>query len=170
MGFLRMHVECSQQPGNDDLFEDDGIRPDFDLPAQVTALRVDPGFLRNVAAVEQEMYSIDETADIFRVGISFVKKMLNRHRAGESLEPRHGGGADPLLNEQHLEMLRAAVDTRADATLEEFQQFIASECRVAVSVATVCRALQILNLPRKKKSRGQRTRPQSAPRLPPESG
>lgn len=125
---------------------------------------------RVVAAVEQEMYSIDETADIFRVGISFVKKMLNRHRAGESLEPRHGGGVDPLLNEQHLEMLRAAVDTRADATLEEFQQFIASECRVAVSVATVCRALQILNLPRKKKSRGQRTRPQSAPRLPPESG
>ena len=111
---------------------------------------------RVVAAVEQTVHSIAEIADIFGVGISFVKKMLKLHRDGESLEPRRGGGATPLLNETQLAMLRAAVETRPDATLEELQGFIAAEYELTVSLPTLCRALQKLNLPRKKKPRGER--------------
>jgi transposase len=35
----------------------------------------------------------EDVAEQFRVGTAFVKKMLRLHRAGESLEPQHGGGA-----------------------------------------------------------------------------
>src|SRR5256885_11560523 len=101
---------------------------------------------RVVAAVEQTIHSIAEIADIFGVGVSFVKKMLKLHRNGESLEPRPIGGSTPLLKPDHLAMLRAAVETRPDATLEELQEFMAAECQVRVSFATLCRALQKLNL------------------------
>ena len=43
------------------------------------------------------------------VGPAFVKKMLRRHRAGESLEPKHEGGAQAKLNATARERLRAAV-------------------------------------------------------------
>jgi transposase len=42
--------------------------------------------------------SIPKAARIFQVGLTFIKKMLKWHRAGESLEPRHGGGPVPLLS------------------------------------------------------------------------
>ena len=124
---------------------------------------------RVVAAVEQTVHSIAEIADIFGVGISFVKKMLKLHRDGESLEPRRGSGATPLLNQDQLAMLRAAVETRPDATLEELQRFMAAECNVRASIPTLCRALKKLDLPRKKKSRGQRTRQKSAQSVPQKS-
>jgi transposase len=107
---------------------------------------------RVVAAIEEGFHTIAEVAEMFGVGITFVKKMLNCHRTGESLDPRHGGGANPLLNEEQLKMLRAAVETRPDATLEELQWFLLKECKVKASSPTICRALQKLNLPRKKKS------------------
>src|SRR5262245_40440746 len=110
---------------------------------------------RVVAAVEQGVLSIAEIGEIFGVGISFVKKMLKLHRNRESLEPRHGGGVSPSLTQEHLNLLRAAVETRPDATLEELQGFIAGEYQITVSISTICRALQKLDLPRKKKSRGQ---------------
>lgn len=106
---------------------------------------------RVVAAVEQNNHSQSEIADLFGVGLTFIKKMVRRHRHGESLAPLPVGGSSPLLNEAHLEWLRAAVETRPDATLEELKDFIADECEVSVSVPTVCRVLQQLDLPRKKK-------------------
>lgn len=106
---------------------------------------------RVVAAVEQKVHSLSDVAEIFGVGLTFIKTMLKRHREGESLEPRPIGGSSPLLNESHLALLRAAVETRPDATLEELQGFIAAECQVVVSIPTVCRVLQQLDLPRKKK-------------------
>lgn len=115
---------------------------------------------RVVAAVEQKVHSQSEIADIFGVGLTFIKKMLKLHRNGESLAPLPIGGSSPLLNEAHLALLRAAVETRPDATLDELKGFIADECQVSVSVPTVCRILlQQLDLPRKKKFCGQRTQP-----------
>ena len=106
-------------------------------------------------AIEQGAHTIAETAEIFAVGVTFIKKMLKLHRDGESLAPRHGGGVDPILKQERLVLLRAAVETRPDATLGELRQFMAGECQVTASAPTLCRALQKLNLPRKKKSRRQ---------------
>ena len=81
-----------------------------------TELRV-----RVVAAVEESGVSIPEAARIFQVSLTFIKKMLKLHRAGESLEPRHGGGPVPLLQEEETTLLQQELNVRPDATLEELQ-------------------------------------------------
>ncbi len=106
---------------------------------------------RVVAAAESGEHTIGEVADLFGVGQTFVKKMLRWHRQGESLEPRHGGGAPAVLNGEHQQVLRAAVQAQPDATLGELKEALAVQCHVSVSEATICRQLQALNLPRKKR-------------------
>jgi transposase len=111
--------------------------------------------VRVVAAVEAGGFSIPEAARIFQVGVTFIKKMLTWHRAGEPLDPRHGGGPVPLLQERETALLRQAIRTRPDATLEELQQALADKCHARVSLSTISRSLQGLNLSRKKKSHRQ---------------
>ena len=114
---------------------------------------------RVVAAVEQGELTIAEIASLFSVGLTFVTKMLRLHRAREDLTPRHGGGPIPAVQEAEREVLRAAVAQQPDLTLAEGQALLAAR-GTAVSVPTVCRALQALDLPRKKKSaRGGAQRP-----------
>ena len=108
--------------------------------------------IRVVAAVEEGGLSIPEVARIFQVGLTFIKKMLKWHRAGESLEPRHGGGPVPLLQEPETTRLRQELKARPDATLEELQQVLAAHSHTTASLSTISRSLQRLNLPRKKKS------------------
>ena len=106
---------------------------------------------RVVAAAESGVHTIAEVADLFGVGQTFVKKMLRLHRQGESLEPGHGGGAPAALNKEHQKVLRAAVQRQPDATLGELKEQLALQCQITVSEATICRQLQVLNLPRKKR-------------------
>ena len=73
------------------------------------------------------------------------------HRAGEDLAPRHGGGPKPLLQDPERALLRTAVAKQPDVTLAELQAMLAAHGSRAVSVSTLCRALQQLKLPRKKK-------------------
>jgi transposase len=110
---------------------------------------------RVVAAVEQGDMTIGEVAEIFSVGMTFVKKMLRLQRAGEDLAPRQGGGSAPKLTDMDRAWLREAVAQQPDVTLAECQGRLAAQGRGRVSVPTICRALQQLQLPRKKKSRRQ---------------
>jgi len=110
---------------------------------------------RGVAAVAQDELTIAEIARVFSVGLTFVKKMLRLHRAGEDLTPRHGGGPIPLLQEAERELLRAAVAKQSDVTLAELQALLEAQGTQA-SVPTLCRALQELGLPRKKKASAPR--------------
>src|SRR3954451_14137885 len=105
-----------------------------------------------ITAYESGVGAIEEVAGQVGVGTAFVKKMLRRHRAGESLEPRHGGGAQAKLNADAREQLRATVETRPDATLEELRAVLSTACKVEVSKPTVCRELQRVELPRKKRA------------------
>lgn len=107
--------------------------------------------VRVVAAVEQGEHSIPEVARLFNVGVTFVKKMLRLHRAGDDLMPRHGGGPKPSLQEPEHQVLRQHIALQPDASLFDLQQILADQHEVFVSQATICRALQELNLPRKKK-------------------
>src|SRR5712692_5799263 len=74
-----------------------------------------------INAYESGKGTIAEVAEQFGGGTAFVKKLRRRHRAGESLEPQHGGGAQAKLNAAAREKLRAAVETRPDATLGELK-------------------------------------------------
>ena len=107
---------------------------------------------RVVAAVEQGEFSIPEIARLFSVGKTFIKKMLRLHRTGESLAPRRGNREQPLLQEKELAVLTQAIAEQPDATLPELAQVLAEKRQVVVSTATICRAAQKLQLPRKKKA------------------
>lgn len=106
---------------------------------------------RVVAAVEHGDMSIGEVAEVFRVGKTFVKKVLRLQRAGADLAPRQSGGSAPKLTEADREVLRKAVAAQADVTLAECQARLAAHGRGPVSLSTICRVLQQLQLPRKKK-------------------
>jgi transposase len=108
--------------------------------------------VRVVAAVEQGEHSLSEIASLFGVGMTFIKKMLRLHRAGDDLEPRHGGGPEPSLKEPERALLREQIARQPDASLEELQQVLIEQRRVSVSLATISRLLQNLGLPRKKKA------------------
>ena len=105
-----------------------------------------------INAYESGEGTIAEVAEQFGVGTAFVKKILRWHRAGESLVPKHGGGAQAKLHADAREELRVAVATRPDATLGELQAVLSSRCTVKVSEPTVWRDLQRLELPRKKRA------------------
>lgn len=107
---------------------------------------------RVVAAVEQGDFSIPEVAELFQVGKTFVKKMLRRARQGAELAPRQGGGPEPIFTAARRATLRAAVAAHPDATLAELQQVMADQHDLMPSLPTLCRVLQELNLPRKKKA------------------
>jgi len=107
---------------------------------------------RVVGAVEQGDLTIAEISQLFGVGPTFIKKMLRLHRAGNDLAPRHGGGPPARLQEQERELLRQEGRTHPDVTLEELQNRLAEHRQVIASRSTICRALQHLALPRKKKS------------------
>jgi len=111
--------------------------------------------VRVVAAVAEGRFSIPEIARLFQVGVTFIKKMLTWHRAGEPLDPRHGGGPVPVRQEPETTRLRQALQARPDATLAELQQVLADTCQAKVSLATISRRLQVLHLPPKKKSHRQ---------------
>jgi transposase len=101
--------------------------------------------------------TIPAVASLFGVSTAFVNKMLRLHRAGADLAPRpHGGGYPARLLPRHEKLLRTEVRRRKDSTLEELRAHLAEKDAVAVSVSTVSRALIRLDLPRKKKSGGER--------------
>lgn len=108
--------------------------------------------IRVVAAVEQGEHSISEIASLFGVGMTFVKKMLRLHRAGDDLEPRHGGGPEPSLKEPERDLLREQIADQPDASLEELQKVLTEKRQVSVSLATISRVLQEIGLPRKKRA------------------
>ena len=107
--------------------------------------------VRVVAAAEQGENSIPEVASLFNVGVTFVKKMLRLHRAGDDLTPRHGGGSEPSLKEPEQTFLRQQIAAQPDASLAELQAALYEKQKVSVSQATLSRALQELGLPRKKR-------------------
>lgn len=111
--------------------------------------------------------TFDEIAETFGVARCTVGRLLKLARSGDGLAPLpHGGGYPASLDEKRLALLRAQVERRPDATLEELAAYLRKRCRVQVHPATVCRALQRLDLPRKKKPRGLRagrSRPASFP-------
>ena len=109
----------------------------------MSVMRAYPTELRSrvVAAVAQDELTIAEIARVFSVGLTFVKKMLRLHRAGEALTPRHGGGPIPLLQEAERELLRAAVAQQADVTLAELQALLEAQGTQA-RVPTLCQEME----------------------------
>jgi transposase len=104
---------------------------------------------RILDAVDHREGSRRKLAARFKVNTSTITRLLQLRRQTGSFEPRsHGGGVAPTLDHDALERLRKLVQETPDATLVMLKQKLG----VSGSRMIICRALQKLGLPRKKKS------------------
>lgn len=107
---------------------------------------------RIVAAVDHQVGTRQQIADLFSVSPWFVQKLLRqRDELGHIAPVGHAGGQPPKLDEAARQVLRARVEQQPDATLAELQAHLHATAQVQVSVATVTRGLQKLELRRKKR-------------------
>jgi transposase len=105
---------------------------------------------RILDAVDNREGSRRGLAARFCVDVSTITRLLQLRRQTGSLDPRpHGGGVAPTLDHEALERLRKLVEETPDATLESLRR----KMGVTGSIMIICRALQRLGLPLKKKSR-----------------
>ena len=105
---------------------------------------------RILDAVDNHEGSRRKLAARFGVNTSTITRLLQLRSQTGSFDPRpHGGGKEPTLDRDGLDRLRKLVEETPDATLEAFKQ----KLDVSGSVMIICRGLQKLGLPLKKKSR-----------------
>lgn len=103
-------------------------------------------------AYEHNDYTLDDVAELFDVGRRTVARFVQKQRARLSLAPQpHAGGYPTALTARTLSTLRDKVVETPDATLAELACYLKTKARVQVHPSTVCRALQRLGLPRKKR-------------------
>ncbi|HKQ08163.1 MAG TPA: transposase [Blastocatellia bacterium] len=106
---------------------------------------------RIVEACESGKYSQGEVAELFQVSLATVKNFLRRKRETGSADALpHAGGNKPLLDEKARLFIRQSVAENNDLTLDELCQRVKAKHKKAVSLPTMSRLLQTLNLPRKK--------------------
>src|SRR4051812_42356369 len=104
---------------------------------------------RILDAVDNREGSRRKLAARFKVNTSTITRLLQLRRQTGSFEPRpHGGGVEPTLDHDALERLRKLLQETPAATLEALKQKLG----VSGSRMIICRALQKLGLPLKKKS------------------
>src|SRR5215472_4889473 len=104
---------------------------------------------RILEAVDNREGSRRQLAARFKVNTSTITKLLRLRRETGSIEPRpHAGVVAPALDGNALQRLRRLVEETPDATLEALRQ----QMGISGSRMIICRALQKLGLPLKKKS------------------
>lgn len=97
--------------------------------------------------------SIQQIATRFQVSYSFVRRLLKRYEATATIEPKpHGGGKLPKLNSQQINILSQLVEEDNDATLQQLSARLMEKTGIKVSIPTICRLLQKLELTRRKKT------------------
>jgi transposase len=104
------------------------------------------------AALDRGGCSQRAVADLFGVSLSFVERLLQRERATGTLAPRpHAGGPLRCLDDADERLIREHLEQQPDRTLDELVEAVALQKGKRVSRATLGRAVQRLNLPRKKR-------------------
>ncbi len=107
---------------------------------------------RVLAAYQAKEGSQRQLAERFKVSLSFVRDLTRRYRQTGTVEPKlHGGGAVAKLGVAQLPIVTALVEAQPDALLEELCERFAEKTEVDVSVSTMQRAVQRLELSVKKK-------------------
>ena len=112
-----------------------------DLRERVAAACAEPGSTHPAVAAR------------FCVSVSFVEKLRQRQRTNGSVAAlAHRSGPAPLLGAAARAELGACLRQQPDATLDELRVWVAALGGPAVSVATMGRAVQVLDWRRKKRA------------------
>lgn len=107
---------------------------------------------RVLAACAAGLDSVSEVAAQFRVSVSFIDKLRRRQRTtGTVAALPHRGGPAPVFDAAARAHLATCVARQPDATLAELRAQLAAEGGPAVGQTTVWKALQALDLRRKKR-------------------
>jgi transposase len=102
-------------------------------------------------AYDQKLGSQRALAALFGVSHAFLEQLLRRRRTTGAIAPRpHAGGRQPRCDPAALALVRQLVHAQPDATLAELCAQLQQRRGLRLSVATMCRVLQRLGLPRKK--------------------
>lgn len=111
-----------------------------------------------------------QLAQRFSVSLSFVEKLLRRHRTSGSIAPRpHGGGRQRCIGPEHEAVLVALLEADNDAIDAELAQRFTAATGQPVSTRTVNRMWRRLGITRKKRrsgpanANGPRSRPSAKP-------
>ena len=106
---------------------------------------------RIVDAIDQQLGSYAEIAEMFGVSERYLYKLLAlRHATGDLAPKPHGGGAVAKIKDEQVLDVIDLVAEQPDATLDELRQRIKTKLRVSVCLATVSNVLARWGLPRKK--------------------
>ena len=101
-------------------------------------------------AYDQKLGSQRALAALFGVSHAFLEQLLQRRRTTGTIAPRpHGGGRQPRCDPAAQALVRQLVHEQPDATLAELCAQLRQRRGLRISVATMCRILQRLGLPRK---------------------
>lgn len=92
----------------------------------------------------------------FGIGISTVKRYIKRYEQTGNVQVQPQRRMQPRIGEGERAALQAQVDAHSEATLEEHIALWAASHGVRVSPSTMCRALQKVDRPRKKRRAGRR--------------
>ncbi len=102
-------------------------------------------------AYDQHRGSQRALAALFGVSHACLEQLLRRRRTTGEIAPRaHAGGRQPHCDAAALALVRQLVHAQPDATLAELCAQLQQRRGLRLSVATMCRVLQRLRLPRKK--------------------
>src|SRR5258708_3614748 len=88
----------------------------------------------------------------FGISLGSVKRYIKRYQTTVKVQATVQGRERPIIRDEQLVELQAQVDADADATIEQHIEEWERTHRVPVGRATICRALQRANRPRKKDS------------------
>jgi transposase len=113
---------------------------------------------RVVSAYNSSAGTIREIAELFNVGKSTVDKYLSVYRHTGDLTPGKSTGRPPVLDEQHLSIIKKIVLSEPDKRLQDYCIIFEEKTGVSIPKSTLWDACQLLDLRRKKKFLCQGTR------------
>ena len=92
-----------------------------------------------------------QLAERFKVSLSFVKRVLRRYRTSAQREAKpRGATLTPTINGETLLLVRRLIEVKPDISLEELFGQLEERAGFKVSQSTMCRAVQRLQMRRKK--------------------
>ncbi len=87
-----------------------------------------------------------------RVCLSFVRNLLRHYRQNGEIEAKQRGGHQkPIIQNEHLSLIRSLVEEKNDLLLSELCARLAESAGIRVSIPTMHRTVEKLGLRCKKK-------------------